>query len=93
MYITLRNKGFSVYVGHLRNKEIDFVAQKDSRTIYVQVAFSVEDVNTNNREKSALLSIKDNYEKWIITMDELPYSQQDGVKYIPAWELGLILSN
>ena len=37
---------------------------------------------------SFLLSIKDNYEKWIVTMDELPYTNQDGVKYIPAWELG-----
>lgn len=87
VFIALKNKGYAVYVGHLRNKEIDFVAQKDNQTIYIQVAFSVEDQNTNEREKNALLSIRDNHEKWIVTMDELPYSQQDGVKYVPAWEL------
>ena len=39
------------------------------------------------------LSIKDNYEKWIVTMDELPYTNQDGVKYVPAWELGEMLGS
>ena len=88
VYLTLSAKGFTVYVGHLRDKEVDFVAQKNNTTIYLQVAFSVEDEQTNKREKSALLTLKDNHEKWIVTMDELPYTSQDGVKYVPAWELG-----
>ncbi|MEX1192272.1 MAG: ATP-binding protein [Brumimicrobium sp.] len=87
VYLILSAHGYTVYVGHLRNKEIDFVAQKDDITKYIQVAYSVEEETTNEREKSALLSIRDNHEKWIITMDELPYSNRDGVKYIQAWEL------
>ena len=91
VYLTLSSQGFNVYVGHLRDKEVDFVAHKNNTTIYIQVAFSVEDKKTNHREKSALLSIKDNHEKWIVSMDELPYTNQDGVKYVPAWELGEVL--
>ncbi len=91
VYLILSAKGYTLYVGHLRNKEVDFVAQKDGVTIYIQVAFSVEDETTNEREKSALLSIRDNHEKWIVTMDELPYSNRDGVKYIQAWELEALL--
>ncbi|MEX2485275.1 MAG: ATP-binding protein [Brumimicrobium sp.] len=87
VYLILSAHGYAVYVGHLRNKKIDFVAQKDDITKYIQVAYSVEEETTNEREKSALLSIRDNHEKWIITMDELPYSNRDGVKYIQAWEL------
>ena len=91
VYLVLSAQGFNVYVGHLRDNEVDFVAHKNNNTVYLQVAFSVEDEKTNHREKSALLSIKDNYEKWIVTMDELPYTNQDGVKYIPVWELGELL--
>lgn len=87
VYIMLSAKGYTVYVGHLRNKEIDFVAQKEDKTIYIQVAYTIEDEATNEREKSALLSIRDNHEKWIVTMDELSYSNRDGVKYVQAWDL------
>jgi predicted AAA+ superfamily ATPase len=91
VYLTLSAKGYTVYVGHLRNREIDFVAQKEEITKYIQVAYSVENETTNEREKSALLSIRDNHEKWIVTMDELPYSNRKGVKYIQAWELEQML--
>lgn len=87
VYLQLIDNGFVTYVGHLRNKEIDFVAQKNGRSLYIQVAFTIENEKTNDREQSSLLAIKDNYEKWIICMDELPYSNKDGVKYLPVWEL------
>jgi uncharacterized protein len=87
VYITLRSKGYATYVGHLRNKEIDFIATKDEKTIYLQSAFTLESPETIQREKAALLAIKDNHEKWIVTLDEIPYKQEDGIKFIPAWEL------
>lgn len=87
VYLQLIDNGFVTYIGHLRNKEIDFVAQKKGRSLYIQVAFTIENDTTKLREQSSLLAIKDNYEKWIICMDELPYSNKDGVKYLPVWEL------
>lgn len=87
VYLQLVNAGYDVYVGHLRNKEIDFVAQKNGKQIYLQVAFSLESDKTMEREISALLSIKDNYPKWIVTSDELPYNSKNGVKIVPVWEL------
>ena len=86
--MALCNQGFTVYVGHLRDKEIDFVAQKNHFTLYVQVAYSIENEETRIREENSLLATKDNFQKWIITLDELPFSQQNGIEYIPAWELG-----
>lgn len=91
VYIALLAKGFNVYVGHLRDKEVDFVAQKNNQTIYIQVAYTVENETTREREESSLLTINDNFEKWIITMDELPYTNHKGIKNIPAWELGEML--
>jgi uncharacterized protein len=93
VYLQLIDNGFVTYVGHLRNKEIDFVAQKNGRTLYIQVAFTIENDSTRLREQSSLLTINDNYEKWIICMDELPYSNKDGIKYFPVWEIDDALLN
>ncbi|HRN40461.1 MAG TPA: ATP-binding protein [Vicingus sp.] len=92
VYLQLINHGFVTYIGHLRNQEIDFVAQKNGKKIYIQVAFTTENEKTNNREQSSLLAIKDNYEKWIICMDELPFSNKDGIIYIPVWTLDEVLA-
>lgn len=93
VYLQLIDNGFVTYVGHLRNKEIDFVAQKNGKTLYIQVAFTIENDSTQLREQSSLLTINDNYEKWIICMDELPYSNKDGIKYFPVWEIDEALLN
>ena len=52
------------------NAEIDFVATKDGKTIYVQVAYLLADENTIRREFGNLLKIGDNYSKYVVTMDE-----------------------
>jgi hypothetical protein len=87
VYLQLINAGFVVYVGHLRDKEIDFVAQKNGKQIYIQVAFTVENEKTVQREMSALLSLKDNHQKWIVCADELPYDSKDGIRFVPVWDL------
>ena len=70
VYLHLIRSGFRVYVGQLGKSEIDFVAQKDGKTIYIQVAYLLADENTINREFGNLAKISDNYRKYVVTMDE-----------------------
>lgn len=87
VYLDLVKLDFQVQVGTLRNKEIDFVAKKNNQTIFVQVAYTIEDEQTFEREFGNLMSLKNNNPKIIVTMDELPYKEKEGIHFVPAWEL------
>ena len=76
--------GYDLSVGRNGEKEIDFVGEKDGEKIYVQVAYSVMDPKSHQREFGNLLAIKDNYPKMVITMDELEGSSYEGIKQIPV---------
>lgn len=87
VYLMLLARTFDVYVGVDRNKEIDFLAEKFGRKIYLQVAYSIENETTFQREVDWLLKVKDNYEKWIITLDETSTENYEGIRILKAWEL------
>jgi len=87
VYLTLIENGFSVYVGHLRDKEVDFVAKREGKTLYIQVTFTLDSENTSLREFACLLSISDNFEKWVVSLDEFSFVTPEGIKHIPAKEL------
>jgi predicted AAA+ superfamily ATPase len=70
VFLHLIRLGYNVYVGQLGAAEIDFVAQKNGNTIYVQVAYMLTDENTVQREFGNLLKIDDNYRKYVVTMDD-----------------------
>lgn len=70
VYFELFRRGGKVYVGKNNDREIDFVVQKsNNKREYYQVAYSVNDEKTFNREVSAFERIKDNYPKYLLTMD------------------------
>lgn len=69
VYLKLKRSGFDVYVGQLNGKEIDFVARRGDEIIYVQVSMNVTAPETYEREFGNLKQIKDNYPKYVITMD------------------------
>lgn len=71
--------GYEVYVGKYNNIEIDFVAIKPNERVYYQVTRSMLDEKVENREKNALLAIKDNYKKVILTMDRVKDKNIDGI--------------
>ena len=71
VYLELIRRGYRVYVGHLQNGEIDFVAKKPHRLEYYQVSYSVMDDTTLRRELSPLEQLDDNYPKYLLTMDVL----------------------
>lgn len=72
----------------MRDKEIDFIATKNSKKLYIQVAFNLETKATFDREFNNLLTLKNNNPKSIITMDELLYSEIEGIQFVPTWKLG-----
>ena len=65
----LRRQGFEVYVGILRAGEIDFVATKEDKRIYVQVTYILASEETIKREFGNLAAIKDNYPKYVVSLD------------------------
>lgn len=91
VYLELCRAGFDVYVGALRNKEIDFVAKKADRIVYLQSTYMLSDESTVEREYSALDAIDDNFEKVVVSLDEITLPLRDGIKHIQAWNLFKIL--
>lgn len=91
VYLELLRRGYDVYVGKVDEFEVDFVAQNNKGTTYFQVALSVRDAKTLERELRPLQAIKDHYPKLILTMDDDPEVHYDGIRRINArdWLLGL----
>jgi predicted AAA+ superfamily ATPase len=81
IFLELLRRGYTVRVGKVGETEIDFVATKGSRKVYYQVAASVLDPATFDREFAPLLKIKDHYPKFVLTMDELP-SGVEGIQQV-----------
>ena len=81
VYNELLIKGYDVYTGKTKKGEVDFVATKPDKKIYIQVAFTVSDESTRKREFSAYDVIVDNYPKYVITLDRLNY-EYNGIKHV-----------
>ena len=90
IYLELVRRGYKVFVGKVDDTEIDFVAQHQEETTYIQVAATVRDENTLSRELRPLQKLKDNYPKIILTLDDDPVADYDGIKRQNAleWLLG-----
>lgn len=79
IYLELIRRGYSVYIGKIDDMEIDFVAQNQHGNIYIQVAATVRDENTLKRELRSLQAVKDNYPKILLTLDDDPEADYDGI--------------
>ena len=80
VYLELLRRGYKIYVGKFGDKEIDFVAENSRGIQYFQVAYTVRDEKTLERELSALESINDHYPKFILTMDVDPEVDYNGIR-------------
>ena len=82
----LRRKG-NVYVGQFDKNEIDFVVINSNEIEYYQVALTILDKNTLKRELDTFKNIKDNYPKYLITLDDvIVNTDYDGIKVVNALE-------
>ncbi len=85
IYLELLRRGYDVYVGKSDgNTEVDFVAEGDMGTEYYQVAYTVREESTLNRELAPLNCIKDHNPKFLLTMDIGPLTSHNGIRQINA---------
>lgn len=81
VYLHLRIAGYEVRIGKLNNKEIDFVCSKKNEKLYIQVAYLIPDEKTFEREFGNLLLIKDNFPKYVVSMDEEAEGNYKGIQH------------
>ena len=92
VYLELLRRGCEVFVGKIDELEVDFVAMEQKRPTYYQVAATVRDDKTLLRELAPLQKISDHYPKFLLTLDEDPEADYDGIRRINAldWLMGTI---
>ncbi|MFA7089404.1 MAG: ATP-binding protein [Bacteroidales bacterium] len=82
VFLELKRRGYAVYVGKSDTREIDFVAQKQDTKIYIQVAYKLDSQATVQREFEPLLSVRDQYPKYVVTMDDFWKESVEGVQHL-----------
>lgn len=85
VYNELIFKGYDVYIGKLKDAEVDFVAIKDKKIKYIQVSLYLNSEETINREFGAYKSIQDNYPKYVISLDDVDMST-NGIKNLNVFD-------
>ena len=82
VFSRLKYLGYKITVGQMSLQEIDFVAEKNDKKSYFQVTYLLTSKKVINREFGNLLKIKDNYPKYVISMDEYVKGDFKGVKHL-----------
>ena len=84
VYREMRRRGYAVTIGRVKEKEVDFVCQKGAVRLYIQVAYLMPTQETREREFGALMSVPDQYDKLVLSMDKFDFSA-DGIRhrYLP----------
>lgn len=92
VYLELIRRGYEVYVGKINDLEVDFVAMSLDNVIYYQVAATTRDNQTLQRELSSLEKISDHYQKFILTLDDEPEANYNGIRKVNVldWLLGKV---
>lgn len=80
IYMEMLRRGYTVTVGKVSEKEIDFIGEKQNQKIYVQAAYLLASEETIQREFGVYQRIRDNFPKYVVTMDELDMSR-DGIRH------------
>ncbi|MCX6235938.1 MAG: DUF4143 domain-containing protein, partial [Bacteroidia bacterium] len=71
VYLHLLQRGYRIYVGKIDHKEIDFVADRNGLKVYVQVCLQITEKSISDREFGNLIMIKDNYPKYVVTLNDM----------------------
>lgn len=76
VYLELVRRGYKVYIGKVEASEIDFVAVKNNARVYFQVAYLLSNSETRDREFGVYHKVKDQYPKYVLSMDTIDFSQE-----------------
>ncbi len=80
VFLELRRRGYNVSIGKLGEREVDFIATRQSERIYIQVAYLLASDETIEREFGVLRSIPDNYPKYDLSLDTVLGEDFDGIR-------------
>jgi len=79
VFLKLKQENFKVFIGKFNDLEVDFISKKNGNRTYIQVSYLLETDKTREREFKVLEKIKDNFPKYVLTMDNLPVSNNNGI--------------
>lgn len=82
VYLHLRSKWYEVCIWELKGLEIDFIAKKDNKIVYIQVAYLIPDEEVRDREFGNLLKVKNNHRKFVVSMDEIASGNNEGIEWM-----------
>jgi len=83
-------RGYSLTVGRVGEREIDFICEQGKEKIYIQVSYLMESEQTREREFGVYDSVADNFPKYVVTMDEVDFSQ-NGIGHMKIWDFLLMV--
>lgn len=85
-YREFLRRGYDVRIGRIKEKEVDFVCEREGERMYAQVSYLMESEETREREFSALLAVPDQFPKIVLSLDRVDFSS-DGIvhRYLPQW--------
>jgi predicted AAA+ superfamily ATPase len=86
VFLHLKTFGYSVLIGKQDDREVDFIAERNGEKLYFQVALRIVENQTMEREFGNLLAIKDNYPKYVITLDDYTGASYKGIQHLPLKE-------
>jgi len=90
IFMQLMEKNYKIFTGTIKDLEIDFIAQKNNETIYIQVAYLLANESTINREFGNLQKIDDNFPKIVVSLDDVQFTGYNGIKHYRPWELDFL---
>jgi uncharacterized protein len=87
IYLHFKSRGEKIFVGNIGKQEVDFIVETKTSKQYIQVCYLLSNEKVIEREFSSLEKIPDNYTKKVISLDEAPLGQRNGIEHVPAWQL------
>lgn len=81
IFLHLKSKGYSVLVGTIGDKEIDFIGEKGGNKVYIQACYLLSDEKVKLREFGNLKLVKDNYPKMVVSLDTFAPKNVDGIQH------------
>ncbi len=82
VFIELKKRGYHIFVGQFNNSEVDFIIEKDNQKAYLQVAYLLASKETIQREFYPLSKIKDNYPKYVLSLDKHFPPDREGIRQL-----------
>ena len=89
VFLEFKRNGYEIFTGSYRNREVDFVIKKGEILKYAQVTYMLTNEKVVEREFNNLVKIRDNYDKMVISLDDVSLGNYKGIKHYPAWQDGI----